>query len=96
MHIITRRRLAEFWARHPDSEKPLRIWYGVCKKSQFRNFADLKRAFRTVDKVGKYTVFNIGGNKWRLVAVIHHMTGKIYVRAVLTHEEYDRDLWKRE
>lgn len=96
MHIITKRRLAEFWSKHPASEKSLRIWYGVCKKTQFRNFAELKRAFRTVDKVGKFTVFDIGGNKWRLITVIHHSTGKIYIRAVLTHSEYDQDHWKRE
>lgn len=95
MHIITKRRLSEFWFKHTDSERPLRIWYGVCKKTEFRNFAELKRAFRTVDKVGPFTVFDIGGNKWRLVTVIHYNTGKIYVRAVLTHREYDQEHWKK-
>jgi mRNA interferase HigB len=96
MHIITKKRLTAFWARELDSEKPLRIWYGICKKTKFGNFAELKHAFRTVDKVGKFTIFNVGGNKWRLVTVIHFTTGKIYVRAVLTHKEYDKDYWKRE
>lgn len=96
MHIITKKRLSEFWPLYADSEKPLRIWYGICKKTKFRNFSELKQAFRTVDKVGKFTVFNIGGNKWRLVTVIHYTTGKIYVRAVLTHKEYDQDNWKNE
>ncbi|MGH6805188.1 MAG: type II toxin-antitoxin system HigB family toxin [Methyloceanibacter sp.] len=96
MHILTKKRLSEFWAAHPDSEQPLRIWYGICKKTKFKNFAELKRAFGTVDKVGRFTVFDIGGNKWRLITVIHFTTGKIYILAVLTHKEYDHDHWKRE
>lgn len=96
MHVITRKRLSEFWSKHRDAEKPLRIWYGICKKTRFKNFAELKRAFGTVDKVGRFTVFDIGGNKWRLITIVHHTTGKIYIRAVLTHREYDKDHWKRE
>jgi mRNA interferase HigB len=96
MHVITRRRLSEFWAKHPLSEKRLRSWYQTCKRSKFKNFAELKNAFGAVDKVSRFTVFDLGGNKWRLIAVIHYNTGKIYVRDVLTHDEYDRDLWKRE
>ena len=85
-----------FWKKDQQSETPLRTWYSVCKNTRFKNFAELKRAFGTVDKVGKFYVFDIGGNKWRIVAVVHFSTGKIYVREVLTHKEYDRDLWKRE
>jgi len=96
MHILTKKRLAAFWSKNRESEGRLRSWYAICKKTQFKNFADLKRAFGAVDKVGKFTVFDVGGNKWRLITVIHYTTGKIYVRAVLTHKEYDRDLWKRE
>jgi len=96
MHIITKRRLTEFWSTHPTAEKPLRIWFGICRKTDFKNHAELKRTFNTVDKVGKFTVFDIGGNKWRLVAVVHYSTGKIYIRAVLTHEQYDKDKWKKE
>ena len=96
MRVISKRRLREFALIHAEADGPLRSWYQVCKKTQFANFDQLKKAFRSVDKVGKFTVFNIGGNKFRLIAVIHYQYGKIYVRHVLTHDKYDRDYWKRE
>ncbi len=96
MHIISKRRLREFAVIHPVAREPLDVWYRICKKTAFESFAQLKKAFRSADKVGKYTVFDIGGNKFRLIAVIHYRYGKIYVRHVLTHKEYDRGLWKKE
>jgi len=54
----------------------------------------LRRTFPSADRVGKYTVFDIGGNKVRLIAAIHYNRRKIYVRAVLTHSEYDAERWK--
>ena len=96
MHIIARPALVDFWAVHKDAENPLRAWYSVCKKSDFQNFSELRRALTGIDKVGKFTVFDIGGNKYRLITVIHFNRRKIYIRHVLTHEEYDRGHWKRE
>lgn len=96
MHIITKGKLVEFWQQNPDSENPLRIWYQLCKKSDFESFARLKQTFGSVDKVGRFTVFNIGGNKYRLVAVVHYRFKKIYIRHVLTHANYDQDHWKNE
>lgn len=97
MHIITKKRLVEFWQVHRVAEKPLRIWYTLGDKTDFENFAHLKRIFgRSVDKVGKYTVFDIGGNKFRLIAIIHYNRRKIYIRDVLTHEEYGRKFRKNE
>lgn len=63
-------------------------------KGIFSNFAELKEAFGSVDKVGKYYVFDIGGNKYRLVAAVHFNHAKVYVRAVMTHGEYDENDWK--
>jgi mRNA interferase HigB len=61
----------------------------VMKQNSFDSFAELKATFASADKVGKLTVFNIGGNKVRLIAAIHYNTHKVYIRAVLTHQEYD-------
>lgn len=94
MHVITRKRLREFAARHKEAEEPLAAWYAIVSRTDFGSFAELKRAFRTVDKVGEFTVFDIGGNKYRLVAAIHYNRKKVYIRHVLTHAEYDRDKWK--
>jgi mRNA interferase HigB len=94
MHIISKKALVEFWLTDKEAEKTLRAWYLICKKTKFDNFGQLKQAFRSVDKVGKFTVFDIGGNKWRLVTIINFGNGKVYIRRVLTHKQYDREFKK--
>ncbi|MBA3945785.1 MAG: type II toxin-antitoxin system HigB family toxin [Herpetosiphonaceae bacterium] len=94
MHIITRKRLNEFAARHPETRTALHHSYKLMKTASFGSFADLRAVFPSADQVGKLTVFNIGGNKVRLIAAIHYNRQKVYIRAVLTHEEYDRSEWK--
>ena len=94
MHIITRKRLNEFANRYPDSKNALAQWYALVKRNDFESFAELRRLFPSADKVGKLTVFNIGGNKVRLIAAIHYNRKKVYIRAVLTHSDYDKDKWK--
>lgn len=64
------------------------------KNNDFSNFAHLRETFPSADQVGKLTVFNIGGNKVRLIAA-HYNRGKIYIRAVLTHAEYDEQRWRQ-
>lgn len=94
MRVIAKRPLIQFWRKHPGAEGALRSWLTVCRTRDFANFPELKRSFRTVDKVGKFCVFDIGGNKYRLVGVIHFNRRRIYVRAVLTHAEYDEANWR--
>lgn len=94
VHVITRRRLREFAARHREAAGQLESWYAIVSKTDFASFADIRRSFVTADKVGKFTVFDIGGNKYRLIAAIHYDRGKVYIRHVLTHAEYDRGKWK--
>ena len=94
MHIITRKRLLEFAKKHPDCSTALESWYRIAKHTDFNSFADLKQTFPADDKVDRFTVFNIGGNKVRLIAAVHYNTQKIYIRHVLTHREYDKDKWK--
>jgi mRNA interferase HigB len=94
MHIITRKRLLEFAEKHPDCNTALESWYGIVRHTKFNSFAELKQTFPSADQVGKLTVFNIGGNKARLVAAIHYHRSRVYIRHVLTHKEYDRGTWK--
>ena len=94
MHVISRKRLNEFADKHPESRSSLAHWYASAKRRNFANFAGLRETFPSADRVGKLTVFNIGGNKVRLIAAIHYNRSKIYVRAVLTHAEYDEQRWK--
>jgi mRNA interferase HigB len=94
MHVITRQRINEFAAAHPDTKSALQHWYREIKINAFANFAELRAVFPAADQVGNLTVFNIGGNKVRLIAAIHYNRQKVYIRAVLTHNEYSRGRWK--
>ncbi len=94
MHVITRKRLNEFAEKFPDTENALADWYRLMTQNNFSNLAEIKMIFSSADKVGKLTVFNIGGNKVRLIAAIHYNRRKVYIRAVLTHKEYDAEKWK--
>jgi mRNA interferase HigB len=94
MHVITRKRLNEFAAKYPEAQSALAHWYQVVKKHRFGNFAELRQMFPNADQVANKTVFNIGGNKYRLIAALHYNRGRIYIRAILTHREYDKGDWK--
>jgi mRNA interferase HigB len=94
VHVITRKRIREFSVKHKEAAEPLGAWYAIMSKTNFGSFAELKRTFGSVDKVGKFTVFDIGGNKFRLIAAIHYNRKKAYIRHVLTHAEHDSDKWK--
>lgn len=94
MHVITRKRLNEFAEVHPETRNALAVWYGMMKRQDFSSIEEIRQLFPAADKVGKLTVFNIGGNKARLIAAIHYNRKKIYIRAVLTHTEYDEGRWK--
>lgn len=95
MHVISKKVLREFWEKCPDSKAPLTRWFKIMDKQDFGNFAELRATFPSADKVGDLIVFNIGGNKYRLIASIHFNRGKVYVRHMLTHAEYDKGGWKK-
>jgi len=94
MHVITRKRLNEFAEKYPEIKNALAHWYRLAKRNNFSNFAKLKAMFPSAEQVGRLTVFNIAGNKVRLIAALHYNRRKIYIRAVLTHSEYDQEKWK--
>jgi mRNA interferase HigB len=94
MHVITRRKLLEFAAVHLDAKGPLDAWFKVMSRAGFRNLMEVRAMFPAADDVQGQCVFNIGGNKFRLVAKIEYRWQKVFIVAVLTHEEYDRGAWK--
>jgi mRNA interferase HigB len=96
MHIITLSRLREFYADHSNAEAPLLAWYKIAKSADWENLDDLHQTYPSADLVGNFTVFNIGGNKFRLVTLIDYNVGKIFIRHVLTHAEYDKNDWKND
>ncbi len=95
LHIISRKKLLEAARKHGDLGEPLNVWYRVAKKAEWRNLTEVRRVFPTADAVGKFTVFNIKGNAYRLVAEINYRTGRIFFRHVLTHAQYSKGEWKK-
>jgi mRNA interferase HigB len=72
MHIITRKRILEFSKKHPDCSTALESWYRIVKRTDFKSLNELRQTFPSADIVGNVTVFNISGNKARLIAAIHY------------------------
>lgn len=99
MRVIGLKRLRDFWARHPDAEAPLRAWYRTVLGAEWKSLRDARTTYPHADGVQSHkgetlTVFNIGGNKYRLIARIRYDYRLVNVRAVLTHAEYDKGKWK--
>jgi mRNA interferase HigB len=94
MHIITHRRIVAAQKAHPQCASALDQRYRLCKKAAWRKFSELRILFPGTDKVGDVFVFDLGGNKLRLIAAIHFNTGRLFIRSVLTHKKYDLGGWK--
>ena len=94
MRVVSNKRLVEFAARCPEAHQALQAWRKLMESTEFANFAQLRRNFGSVDIVaGKY-VFDIRGNRYRLIAGICFQTQICYIKTVLTHAEYDRGTWR--
>lgn len=99
MRVISRKTLKDFWQEHPDAEGPLKEWFKVAGSACWRSLVDVRRIYPHADGVetpssGTLTVFNICGNRYRLIARIRYDWQVINVRCVLTHRDYDRGSWK--
>ena len=92
MRIISNTALTDFSAIHFAAGAPLQAWHKIVEGRSFANFSEVKATFNAVDKVDIYYIFDIAGNKYRVVASIHFNTQIMYIRRVLTHKEYDK--WK--
>jgi mRNA interferase HigB len=95
MHIITRKPLLGFAEKHPDCSTALESWHRIVKRTDFNSFNELRQTFPSADKVDNLTVFNIDGNKARLIAAVHYNVHRIYIRHILTHKEYNRGHWRK-
>lgn len=93
MRIIARKTLRLFWEQteYSDSEQPLRAWFREASRADWKSPAEVKAAYRSASIVGNdRVVFNIGGNKYRLVVRINSPYRVVYIRFVGTHADYDR------
>jgi mRNA interferase HigB len=99
MRVISLKLLREFWSRHPDAESWLRQWYKAAAQAEWGNLQDVRRDYPHADGVAttagdKLTVFNVCGNKYRLITRIRYDYRLVNVRAVLTHRAYSEGNWK--
>ena len=96
LRVISRKKLRDYYTNNSQSEIPLTEWYYKMLDVNASNIQVLRQVFNSVDSVYGYTVFNIGGNNYRLITAIHYNTQTCYIRAIWTHAEYDKPLNKRQ
>ncbi len=91
MHIVSLKQLRLFWQKHPDAEEPLRSWHAIARRAQWRTPVEIRADYGSASFVGKNrVVFNIKGNDYRLIVVAEYQKGRLFIRFVGTHAEYDR------
>jgi mRNA interferase HigB len=91
MRIISRKRLRDFWLHHPDAQSSLEAWYADVKQAEWKTPADIKNVYHNASVVANNrVVFNIKGNKYRLVVAVKYEYGIVYIRFIGTHPEYDK------
>ncbi|XGA80609.1 type II toxin-antitoxin system HigB family toxin [Halomonas sp. CH40] len=95
MHIITQKRIWEAKDKYPKAATALDSWYRLMKLNDPKDFNAMKNIFPATDKVGDFHVFDIGGNKLRLIAIVHYNIKRVFIRHILSHDEYDRGQWKK-
>ena len=93
MHVITRKRLREFAAKHADAGPALDTWFKVVDTAVWKTFADVRQTYRSADVVRAYIVFN-AKDDIRIITTIDYTWGKVFIKHVLTHADYDRGHWK--
>ncbi len=99
MWVISKKRLQEYWTKHPDTKGWLENWYEAACQARWRSLKDVRKMFPHADSVKvasnkSATVFNVCGNRHRMITAVHYNTGKIFVMAIMTHSEYSKNKWK--
>lgn len=95
MHVISQKKLLEFLNKHPEAKQRLLAWHKTMEACHAQDFNELKQTFNTADYVPeRYTVFDVGGNEYRIVAVVIYDIQRVYLRLVGTHVEYNK--WSKE
>jgi mRNA interferase HigB len=96
MHLMSIRNLRRDAARYPDAQAPVEDWYNIVRKVDWANLEEAREIYRDAEAVSNFTVFNIKGNKYRLIVDIDYESGTIYYKYFLTHADYDKDRWKND
>lgn len=93
--LIGRDLIQRFARTHPDSRSSLKSWTQAMESNSFKHFVGLKKTFGSADQVKPHSVFNISGNKYRLIAVVDYAVQSVAIECVLTHAEYDEGRWRK-
>ncbi|MDB9312367.1 type II toxin-antitoxin system HigB family toxin [Spirulina sp. CS-785/01] len=96
MHLISIRKLRDDAAMYPDLSQVIEAWYAVVKKAKWEHLEDVRKIYRDAEAVGNFTIFNLKGNKYRLIVGIDYSSQTVYYKYLLTHAEYDKDKWKND
>ena len=96
LRVISRSRLREFSQRHADTKNSLDSWFKVASKACWKNLLDVQAQFPSAEAVGNFTVFNVKGNRYRLIVDIQYPKQTLLIKYILTHAEYDKDAWKND
>ena len=95
MRVVQRDRIQDFIEKHPDSKTSLDAWMQAMENNHFAHFTRLRQVFGSADYVKPFTIFNISGNKYRLIALIHYILDRVSVEQIFTHAEYDKGKWRK-
>lgn len=96
MRLIAIRKLRQDIITYPDVRVPIEAWYATIKKVSWQNLEEVRQTYRDAEAVGNFTVFNIKGNRYRLIVGIEYQIQIIYYKYFLTHAEYDKNFWKND
>jgi len=96
MHVISYRILREYTVSHADCRDAIDNWYKVASKADWSNLIEVQSVFPKAEAVGNFTIFNIKGNKYRLILSIDYEKQLIYIKYILIHAEYDKEEWKND
>ena len=94
MRIISRSAIRAFCNEHPKAESSLDVWYRNTLRANWASIADVRLMYPHADGVGRCTVFNIHGNRYRLIARINYQHRIVFIRGIYTHNEYDEGGWR--
>ena len=94
MNVIKKKTLVGYAARHPDTAGPLASWRKIFEKTDFADINAIRAILPTADFADPYTIFNIKGNRYRLITIIHYRYQRIYIKELFTHADYDK--WNKE
>jgi mRNA interferase HigB len=95
VNVVSKHGLQKLTARHPSIEAEAFHWYRIATAATWTCLADVRMHFPSADLIGEVLVFNLRHNRFRLIATVFFPGREIYVKALMTHKEYDRKEWKR-